>query len=376
MTNAVKIDIDPMLEFQKNYFGPGCNNSFASINVSAASDNLLESIGSLSLCRRDSSLVFLILMLGTVWLGIYLHNFRRSPLFDADKREFLSDYSLAISVLIFTLVKSFAFSEIRVEEFNFYNDTLITAPNMKSVTVANVFAAMGLGFPLSLLFFMDLNITSGIINSSTNNLKKGPAYHFDLLVLAFINLMLSIMGLPWVHGGLPHSPMHVRALAEVEQRVDQGRIHEKITRVRETRTAALLSHLLIALSFFLLLPIPIQMIPLGVLDGLFLYMSLIGTKNNQLFERIALLVTEQAAYPPAHYIRRVPQRKIHIFTITQVLQLAILCTVSFSPFKYLKLIFPIITFGLVPFRWFVVPKFVEKKYLEALDINLEKTTMQ
>lgn len=59
------------------------------------------------------------------------------------------------------------------------------------------------------------------------SLKKGPAYHFDLLVLAIINLMLSIMGLPWVHGALPHSPMHVRALADVEQRIEQGHIWEK-----------------------------------------------------------------------------------------------------------------------------------------------------
>ena len=38
-----------------------------------------------------------------------------------------------------------------------------------------------------------------------------------------------------------------------------------------------------------------------------------------MFERVSLLVTEQSAYPPNHYIKRVPQRKMHMFTLCQVL---------------------------------------------------------
>ena len=41
--------------------------------------------------------------------------------------------------------------------------------------------------------------------------------------------------------------------------------------------------------------------------------------GNQMFERVSLLVTEQSAYPPNHYIKRVPQRKMHMFTLCQVL---------------------------------------------------------
>ena len=59
-------------------------------------------------------------------------------------------------------------------------------------------------------------------------------------------------------------------------------------------------------------------IPLPVLDGLFLYLAVTAVSGNQLFERITLLFMEQTAYPPNHYIRRVPQRKIHQFTACQV----------------------------------------------------------
>ena len=57
-------------------------------------------------------------------------------------------------------------------------------------------------------------------------LKKGSAYHWDLLVVALVNGFLSLFGLPWVHAALPHSPLHVRALADVEERVDRGHVFE------------------------------------------------------------------------------------------------------------------------------------------------------
>ena len=60
-----------------------------------------------------------------------------------------------------------------------------------------------------------------------SRLKKGSAYHWDLLIVAIINLVLSLFGLPWVHGTLPHSPLHVKALADLEERIDSGhRINE------------------------------------------------------------------------------------------------------------------------------------------------------
>jgi len=57
-------------------------------------------------------------------------------------------------------------------------------------------------------------------------LKKGTAFHLDLLVIAVLNAILSLFALPWVHAALPHSPLHVRALADVDERVDQGHVHE------------------------------------------------------------------------------------------------------------------------------------------------------
>lgn len=59
----------------------------------------------------------------------------------------------------------------------------------------------------------------------------------------------------------------------------------------------------------------------------------------------------QTSYPPTHYIRRVPQRKIHYFTGLQVLQLLLLCAFGMSTLPYMKMIFPLIMIAMIPIRY-------------------------
>jgi len=60
-----------------------------------------------------------------------------------------------------------------------------------------------------------------------DRMKKGPAYHWDLMIVATLNGVLAFFGLPLLHGALPHSPLHVRAMADVEDRVYQGHVYLK-----------------------------------------------------------------------------------------------------------------------------------------------------
>ena len=79
-------------------------------------------------------------------------------------------------------------------------------------------------------------------------------------------------------------------------------------------------------------------------------MAVTALYGNQMFERFLLFFTEQAAYPPNHYIKRVPQRKIHLFTCLQLVDLAILCVFGFMPWPYIKMIFPIVLALFLPIR--------------------------
>ena len=113
----------------------------------------------------------------------------------------------------------------------------------------------------------------------------------------------------WFLGALPLSPLHVKALADTEERVEQGHIQSvydtiylekqffsndfyfSIVKVRETRLTVLISHIFIGLS--LLMTHVLKEIPMPVLDGLFLYLALTSLDGNQFFERVTLFFTEQ-----------------------------------------------------------------------------------
>ena len=75
----------------------------------------------------------------------------------------------------------------------------------------------------------------------------------------------------------------------------------------------------------------------------------------------------QDAYPPNHYVRRVPQRQIHKFTLCQLAQFAVLAIIGFFPYAYLEMIFPVVIMCLMPIRHLLIPKIVPEKYLRAMD---------
>uniref|UniRef100_A0A663DJM3 Solute carrier family 4 member 11 n=1 Tax=Aquila chrysaetos chrysaetos TaxID=223781 RepID=A0A663DJM3_AQUCH len=293
---------------------------------------------------RETAVLSLMLMLGTLWLGHTLYQFKKSPYLHARVREILSDCALPISVLTFSAVGSYIFKEIEMSKFNYNpSESLFVLAPVQSLSIGSVMSAMGLGFLLSMLFFIEQNIVASLTNAPENRLVKGTAYHWDLLLVALINTGLSIFGLPWIHAAFPHSPMHVRALAYVEERVENGHIYETIVSVKETRLTSLVANFLVGLSL-LLLPFPLQWIPKPVLYGLFLYIALTSIDGNQLFERVALLLKEQV-----------------------LLQLLILCGFGMSPLPYMKMIFPLIMIGMIPIRYNLLPRIIEAKYLDAMD---------
>ncbi|KAK8771758.1 hypothetical protein V5799_024999 [Amblyomma americanum] len=363
---------DVYKDFRRHYLAPECTNpSLAAGNhpASAAAGNT-TTVASAALalvpCQRDASMLFLLLMFGTVMLGVFLYNFNKTPYLLPYLRDLLADYALPVAVVAFSFIGSFVFSDIQSEQFQYSDGFSLERAHVESLPVYGILGALGLGFALSLLFFMDQNISAAMVNNPSNKLKKGTAYHLDLLVVGLLNAGLSLFGLPWMHGVLPHSPLHARCLADLEERVDQGHVHEVVVRSRETRLTGVLSHVLIGLSL-LMLPYPLSYIPTAVLNGLFLYMAVTSLIGNQMFERVTLLFMEQAAYPPNHYIRRCPQRKIHLFTSCQLAQLALLCFFGFAPWPYVQMVFPVIILLLLPLRHKVITLFVDPKYLAALD---------
>ena len=145
---------------------------------------------------RDKALLALILTLGTAWLGLQIFNFRKSPYLKPFIRELISDYALAFSVIVFSLIGAIGFKAIILEQFTSVplDKLTITVTDLSVLGPKHWGIAIGLGFCLSLLFFMDQNISAALVNTPSNKLKKGAAYHLDLFVVALINIPLSFLG--------------------------------------------------------------------------------------------------------------------------------------------------------------------------------------
>ncbi|XP_061700001.1 sodium bicarbonate transporter-like protein 11 isoform X2 [Syngnathoides biaculeatus] len=340
---------------------PGGNGSEFGVAsaLHAIPDSLID-------CTRERPVLCLLLMMGTLWMGYTLYQFKRSPFLHAKVREVLSDCALPISVLLFSFIGSYLFSDIELPVFKVHNKPTFSVAPLERLTALNVISAMGLGFLLASLIFIDQNIVVSLTNAPENRLLKGTAYHWDLMLSGLINILMSVLGLPWMHAAFPHSTLHVRQLAFVEQRVEGGHLYETIVQVKETRVTSLAANIFIGASVFLL-PLPLQWIPKPVLYGLFLYIALTSIDGNQMCDRMALLLKEQTAYPPTHYIRKVPQRKIHYFTFLQITQLLVLCTFGMYPIPYMKMIFPLVMIMLIPIRNRVLPHIIEAKYLDIMD---------
>merc|ERR1739838_812759 len=113
---ALAFMADAIKETQTN-FKMNCN--FPGPEALKNTTALLE-CHSEDLCYRpENSLLFILLMLGTLWLGISLLKFEQSPYLSAGKREVLADYALPISVVVFSFVGSYLFREVSSEPFQY-----------------------------------------------------------------------------------------------------------------------------------------------------------------------------------------------------------------------------------------------------------------
>ena len=215
---------------------------------------------------------------------------------------------------------------------------------------------------VTILVFIDQNVTARLVNRGDHHLHKGEAYHWDLAIIGIMIASCSIFGLPWLVAATVRSLNHVRSLATVEEVVTRhGDTHERIIHVQENRLTPLSIHVLIGCSL-LLLPV-LKFVPMAVLYGLFLFMGVVSMSGNQFFERVSLWLMDRSLYPTNHYTRRVPIREIHKFTFIQVVCLLVVGIVEIGP---LGILFPIVVAMLVPIRMFI-GRFFQPEHLEALD---------
>lgn len=191
------------------------------------------------------AILWVALCFTTLWLGLSLNKLTQSPYLTSGVREFCADYALPVSVLAMTLIYKKFISDIEFTKFSTENRFTWKLYSVGDLSSSGHSWALLLGFCMSLLFFMDQGFGEALTNQPKHRLTKPGGYHFDLFLVGVINFILTLLGLPWVHGALPHSPLHVTALAEIEESVEDGFVCNQIVKVQEQRWSSFISHLMI-----------------------------------------------------------------------------------------------------------------------------------
>jgi mannitol/fructose-specific phosphotransferase system IIA component (Ntr-type) len=322
------------------------------------------------LFHYSKPLLAVLLAFGTYGIAMYLSRLRRSDYLRPQLRQILSDFGPAIALGLMSIIAYNVGSSVPQD--------FLSAPQQFGTTsgrpwlvdlwaVENWVKAMAI-IPAALvtvLVYLDQNITARLINSPDHQLQKGVAYHLDLGLVGILIAICSFFGLPWLVAATVRSLNHVRSLATVEEEIDgNGHSHERIIHVRENRLTGVVIHLAIGLVLFLMLD-KLQMIPKSTLYGLFLFMGVVSMSGNQFFTRMSLWIRDPSLYPTTHYLRRVPQKVVHTFTAFQAGCLAVLWIVKAGS---LGILFPLFIAILVPMRM-LAGKFIKKEYLDALDAD-------
>ncbi|KAG7318083.1 hypothetical protein KOW79_019118 [Hemibagrus wyckioides] len=288
----------------------------------------------------------IILFFTTFFLSAFLKQFRTKRYFPTRVRSTISDFAVFLTIMFMVLL-----------------DYLVGIPSPK-LNVPDTFepTSKGRGWwmtPLgsnpwwtmlaavipallcTILIFMDQQITAVIINRKEHKLKKGCGYHLDLLVVAVMLGVCSLMGLPWFVAATVLSISHVNSL-KVESQCSAPGEQPKFLGIREQRVTGFMIFILMGLSVFM--TSVLKFIPMPVLYGVFLYMGVSSLKGIQFFDRIKLFGMPAKHQPDLIYLRYVPLWKVHIFTFVQLTCLVLLWVIKASA---AAVVFPMMVLALV-----------------------------
>ncbi|XP_041104235.1 sodium bicarbonate cotransporter 3-like isoform X3 [Polyodon spathula] len=290
-----------------------------------------------------------ILFFTTLFLSSFLKQFKTMRYFPTKVRSTISDFAVFLTILIMVVVDYLI--GIPSPKLNVPDRFEPTSKNrgwlidpLGTNPWWTLLAAAIPALLCTILIFMDQQITGVIINRKEHKLKKGCGYHLDLLLVAVMLGICSIMGLPWFVAATVLSISHVNSL-KVESECSAPGEQPKFLGIREQRITGFMIFVLMGLSVFM--TSVLKFIPMPVLYGVFLYMGASSLKGIQFFDRIKLFGMPAKHQPDLIYLRYVPLWKVHVFTIIQLTCLVLLWAIKASS---AAVVFPMMVLALVFIR--------------------------
>ncbi|XP_010740995.1 sodium bicarbonate cotransporter 3 isoform X8 [Larimichthys crocea] len=307
----------------------------------------------------------IILFFTTFFLSSFLKQFKTERYFPTKVRSTISDFAVFITIMIMVAVDYLM--GIPSPKLNVPDRFEPTSKNrgwlMDPLGGNPWWTLLVAALPAllcTILIFMDQQITAVIINRKEHKLKKGCGYHLDLLIVAIMLGVCSIMGLPWFVAATVLSISHVNSL-KVESGCSAPGEQPKFLGIREQRVTGFMIFVLMGCSVFM--TSVLKFIPMPVLYGVFLYMGVSSLKGIQFFDRIKLFGMPAKHQPDLIYLRYVPLWKVHIFTLVQLTCLVLLWVIKASA---AAVVFPMMVLALVFIRK-LLDFFFTKRELSWLD---------
>ena len=156
----------------------------------------------------------------TCAFAMKLSGLRTSRWFTKRVRDTVADFGPTVSIISCTAVCGWLAARygISLEYLSLPTQIVPTTPRPWVVNLMEtpVWARWGASLPavmVSILMFFDQNITTRLVNSKDNKMKKGYGYHMDLLVVALNTLVFSMLGMPWLVAATVRSGLSIILLA-------------------------------------------------------------------------------------------------------------------------------------------------------------------
>lgn len=151
-----------------------------------------------SITGRARAFMATCLCFGTYLVASACKNQRSSRWLTPSLRNVLANYSVTIAICLFTALAAYVFDDVGVETLEIptelaptYNDTILgrrrdwlvnPMGTHKPFPVWGIFFTAGPALGLTILGYLDQNLTSLLINRKDHKLRKPPGYHLDLFV--------------------------------------------------------------------------------------------------------------------------------------------------------------------------------------------------
>ena len=310
-----------------------------------------------------------------------------SSLFKHPVRVFLKDYGTPLTIIFFAgFVHMGKMQDIHLENLPVSKAFFPTVRergwlvHFWDIKVSEVFLAIPFAILLTILFWFDHNVSSLIAQGTEFPLRKPAGFHWDIFLLGLTTGVAGILGLPFPNGLIPQAPFHTESLCVTELvpvnssssdsedgngNGNNTKYEVRATHVVEQRVSNLAQGLLTLGTMTGPLLHVLNLIPQGVLAGLFFIMGFQALAANGITAKLLFLARDDRLTPADHPLRRIRRRsRVWLFVAIELVGFG----ATFAITQTVAAIgFPVFIFVLIPVRAMLLPKWLTPFELAILD---------